>query len=156
MVLRVSIIALILFASCALSGQAIQGVSLDSLSDLMKKEKRPVAIFMHTSWCKYCKHMEVSTFEDEKVKKILEKKFYFARLDGEHQESIHFFGQVFPPDQRNHTLARALSDEEKGVSYPSFVLLNSDLEITFRNSGYISSKDLETVLVKTLLHSVDE
>ena len=153
---RIVLILLIIGLSMPLSGQELKGVDLDSVDQLMIEEERPIAIFMHTSWCKFCKHMEASTFENSEVITLLNDKFYFARLDGEVQESINFMGKDFPPDQKSHTLVRALSDPEKGVSYPTFVLLNPNMEITFRHEGYLSKNDLKQVLVKTLEYSVDD
>jgi thioredoxin-related protein len=125
----------------------------EELDSLQKKEARPVAIFIHTDWCKYCAAMQNTTLQEKEVISKLNEGFYFIEFNAEEKRNINMLGRTFKykPTGNNtgiHELAEQLARTKENVSYPTLCFLNSDFEITFQHSQFINAADLLTVLNK--------
>ncbi len=57
---------------------------------LSAENPKPFVIFIHTSWCNYCKMMEQSTFKNHEIITQLNTDFYFISLDAESKDAIFF------------------------------------------------------------------
>lgn len=125
--------------------------TFEDLDSLQAIEEKPIAVFMHTNWCKYCENMKQTTFQHEKIVKLLNKKSYFISFDGESKQTILFRGHEFTykptgPNSGIHSLAEALGSIEGQLSYPTFVILNSTYEIIFQYNSFMSAKQMKAVL----------
>lgn len=78
--MRNFIIILILLSTQLCSAQLIIRTfeEVDTLS-----VKKPVIIFLHTDWCKYCRVMEETTFKNKEVIEKLNSDYYFVSFDAE-------------------------------------------------------------------------
>jgi len=129
----------------------------EELESLQKTEQRNTVIFIHTDWCSYCKAMENATFKNEKVIEILNKDFYFAKLNAEEKGNILFAGKIFryKPTGTNigfHELATELGTINKQLSYPAIIILNPKNEIIFQYGGFIGAPRLISILKKFISH----
>lgn len=145
------VIAMILVAQLSFA-QAME-VRFEQLDSLQKREKRPVVVFLHTSWCKYCGTMKNTTFKNEEVIRTINQKFYFINLDIEEKKDIKFRGHTFKykPTGTNtgiNELAEQLGTINGNISYPSICFLNADYEIIYQRQGYVASKDLLSILMQ--------
>lgn len=125
----------------------------EQLDSLQKKEARPVAIFIHTDWCKYCAAMQNTTLQNKEVITTLNDRFYFIDFNAEEKRNITMLGNTFKykPTGNNtgiHELAEQLALVKGQVSYPTFSFLNSKYEITFQHSQFMDASDLLTILNK--------
>jgi thioredoxin-related protein len=125
----------------------------EQLDSLQKKEARPVAIFIHTDWCKYCAAMKNTTLQNEEVISALNDHFYFIEFNAEEKRNITILGNTFKykPSGNNtgiHELAEQLATINGKVSYPTLSFLNSKYEITFQHPQFMSSSELLTILNK--------
>ena len=126
---------------------------LELVEQLQKTEKKNIVVFLHTDWCNYCKAMENATFQNKEVKELLEENFYFTELNGEEKADINFAGAVFkykPTGVKTgfHELAASLGTIGGQVSYPSLVILSPSNEIIFQYNGFMTAKEIVTVLKK--------
>lgn len=117
----------------------------------MAIEQRPVAVFLHTEWCRFCKNMEQTTFQNKQVVELLNERYYFVSFDGEQKESVTFRSHRFQyqPSGRNtgtHELAIALGTINGSLAYPAFVILNPDYEIVFQHNAFLTAKELANIL----------
>lgn len=158
--MRIGVLYVVLFClltSCAnksvmQSGQAnLVSIPIDSVDALMKKEPRPILLFLHTDWCKFCAHMQHTTLRDATVVDYLNASFYYVPFDGEEQSTVELFGNTyrFRPTGAGsgvHELAEHLGTIDGQLAYPVIVLLNSNREIVFQHSGYLSGDELIRVL----------
>ncbi len=71
-----------------LSFGQINEVRFEQLDSVQKTEKRPVVVFLHTSWCKYCGTMKNTTFKNDEAINVLNQKFYFISLNVEEKQGI--------------------------------------------------------------------
>ena len=128
--------------------------TFEEAEKLSKENPKPFVVFIHTSWCKYCKMMENSTFKNSEISNILNAEFYFISLDTESKDDIHFNNHQFQfiPKGHNtgiHELATALATIDSQVVYPTITILKSDFSIVFQKHSFLNSKELNAVLEKT-------
>lgn len=131
----------------------LRSFSFSQVDSLRSIEQRPVAIFLHAEWCKYCKNMEYTTLRNEKVVQLLNDKFYFVPFDGEYRKDIEFRGNTFafqPNGRRSgtHELARALGTIDGELIYPTLVILNPQDEIVFQYGAYLGTRQMKSILSK--------
>jgi len=140
-----------LFFTTSLVSQA-QSIDFPTLDSLQANAPRDAVFFLHTDWCKYSKRMEKSTLINEEVMRLLADQFYFVSFNAEQEETVTFAGRDFQylPQGRNtgvHELAMLLGQDETGkISYPTLVVLSPEREIRFQSGGYLSAKELVSVL----------
>ena len=150
---------LVLMLSCMLLTQFTFGqirlVKFEHLDSLQKEAKKPVLVFLHTSWCKYCAAMKNTTFKNRKVQEILNEKVYFVSLDIEERSPIHFRGHTYKYKPTGtttgvHELAEQLGSISGELTYPTTCFLNGDYDIVFQQGGFIQAKQLLEILDLTV------
>lgn len=113
-------------------------------------EANPKKIFVdvYTDWCGWCKRMDASTFKNPVIVALMNEYFYPVKLDAEMKEDVTFRDHTFkyqPNGRRGvHELAVSLLDGKMG--YPSFVLLDEEVNRFEVLSGFQSVSQLEMVL----------
>ena len=127
--------------------------SFEEAEKLSKENSKPFVIFIHTSWCQYCKIMENSTFKNPEAITVLNTDFYFISLDAESKDDIHFNNHNFkfrPKGQNtgSHELATELATIDSEVVYPTVTILESDFSILFQKHSFINAKELIFILEK--------
>ena len=143
-------ISILLLQAAFAQVKAVQFEQLDSLQAI---EEKPVVIFLHTSWCKYCGIMKNTTLKNREVIRLINDKFYFVPLDIEEKKPIHFKGHTFlyKPTGVNtgvHELAEQLGTINGSIAYPGLCILNAANEIIYQKEGYISAKEFLVILNK--------
>jgi thioredoxin-related protein len=125
--------------------------TFEEAEKLLQQKPKPILVFLYTDWCKICHGMKKTTFKNKKVIQLLNENFYFIMLNGEEKRDITFFGRTFnyKPSGANtgiHELAKELASLDGKVSYPTTIILNSNLEINLQISDYISGKNMLLIL----------
>jgi thioredoxin-related protein len=132
----------------------LKSYTFEEAEKLSKANPKPYVVFIHTSWCQYCKMMENSTFKNAEIIAILNQDFYFIPLDAETKEDIAFNNHKFSfipkgPNTGVHELAADLATINSQVVYPTLTILDADYSIVFQKHSFINSKGLVTILQKT-------
>ncbi|PWA11658.1 thioredoxin family protein [Flavobacterium laiguense] len=127
--------------------------AFEEAEKLSKENPKPLVIFIHTTWCNYCKMMENSTFKNIEIITLLNENFYFISFDAESKEDIQFNNHTFEfqPNGQNtgiHELATALATINSQVIYPTLTILQPDFSIVFQKHSFLNSKDLLSILKK--------
>jgi thioredoxin-related protein len=130
----------------------IKLLDIHQLDSVLKVDQKPVIIFIHTDWCKYCQAMEQSTFKQKEVIELINKKFHFVKLNAEEKEDIIFQNKVysFQPNGINtgvHELAKELANVSGEIIYPTICILNNTYHINLKKQGFISSKQMVFLLL---------
>ena len=125
--------------------------SFEEAEKLAKENPKPFVVFVHTSWCNYCKMMENSTFKNPEIIQLLNTDFYFISLDAESKRDIYFNNHTFQfkPKGENtgiHELATELATIDSQVVYPTVTVLNPDFSIVFQKHSFLNTKELLVVL----------
>jgi thioredoxin-related protein len=140
------------FLLTVISGWAqLKTHSFEETEQLVKQSPKPVVVFIHTSWCKFCKMMEKSTFKNETIIQTLNDYFYFISLDAEQKEDITFNNQLFKFKSTGkntglHDLAAALGTINKEVTFPTLTILDKDYSIIFQKASFTDAKSLLKIL----------
>lgn len=115
--------------------------NFEDLNDSLREEAKPLIIFIHTDWCKYCKMQENTTFKDKKVVDNLNQNYYCLRLNAEAKEDIIFLNKIYQgkPDDY-HTLAIYLFGENK-PTFPTIIFFSEELLLKDRFIGYYRPSD---------------
>ena len=146
------LLALLFLCSLGSSyGQVADALTFQQADSLQKMEQKPVLVFIHTSWCKYCEAMEHATFQNQEVKKLLKKNFYFVELNAEEKQDIRVQGRTFRyrptgAGTGQHELAQELGMIDGKISYPTLVFLNTEYEIIYQRPGFLTAKQLVEML----------
>ncbi|ESU29896.1 hypothetical protein FLJC2902T_03760 [Flavobacterium limnosediminis JC2902] len=145
-------LAILFVLFCAFSGFAqLKTYTFSEAEKLEQQNPKPIFVFVHTSWCKYCKMMENSTFKNQEVIQLLNENFYFVSLDAESKAPIVFKNQtfIFKPKGKNtgiHELAEALATVDGGITYPTFSILDKNNTILLQISEFTDPKTMISLL----------
>lgn len=146
------IIAIFFWATSSVFAQ-LKTYTFEEAEILSKENPKPLVVFIHTSWCNYCKMMENSTFKNPEIIELLNGNFYFISLDAETKKDICFNNHTFsfkPKGQNTgiHELATALATIDSKVVYPTITILQPDNSIVFQKHSFLNNKQLATILKK--------
>ncbi len=133
------------------TSQTLIKYSFEEITELQTKEKKPVVVFLHTDWCKYCFAMKKNTFKNKNIVKILNEKFYFVSFNAESKKEVSFNNHIFKfrpnGNTGTHEIAVALTNNK--LTYPSTIILSSKNEIILEANTFLNAKKLLTILQKT-------
>ena len=149
---KISSIVLFLLFAFPVFGQ-LKTYSFSEVERLNKTTPKPTLVFVHTSWCKYCKMMENSTFKNQELIQQLNEHFYFVSLDAEETSDITFLNHTFtfkPTGQKTgvHELATELATINNEVIYPTITILDTSFAILFQKHSYLNAEELLGILQK--------
>lgn len=105
---------------------------------LAEKENKKVMTFFYTDWCGYCKKMFKYTFEDEKIKKILDKSFISIKVNGESRNKLLV--------NKGNITERDLASQYGVRVYPVTWFLEPDGEKLSPMVGYRTAEEFANVL----------
>ena len=148
------VLILLLFCGAITNGFAqLTRFSFEEVAILNQKKPKPTLIFIHTSWCKYCKMMEKSALQNPNVIQLLNEKFYFISLDAESKKDITFHNHTFkfkPTGTTTgiHELATELATVNNEIVYPTIAVLDSSFSILFQKQSYLNTEELLFILQK--------
>jgi len=133
------LVALFLVMSHAQTDAEIRWMSLDEAYQKSKIEKKKIFVDLYTDWCKWCDKMDKVTFQDEKVIRYLNEKFYAVKLNGEEKKDITFKGKKYKFTRQSgkrghHQLAEILTGGE--IGYPTIIFLDEDFKTIQAIQGF--------------------
>ncbi len=115
-----------------------------------QKSEKKLFIDIYTDWCGWCKVMDKKTFTNPDVIQYMNENFYAVKFNAEQQAPITFKGKEYefiPGGRRGiHRLAYTLLDRQ--ASYPSFVVLDGDLNRQNIIKGYKTPEPFLALLGK--------
>ena len=136
-----------LFLSIQLAHAQLNRWTFNELDSLQHVEERDVMVFLKADWCRYCKVMENSIFQDEAVSRELNNKFWLVTFDGESDLPVSFMGKTFQfkPTGLNtgiHELAEYLGGINGKVSFPTLVVVKPNGELIFQHNSFLNKKQM--------------
>jgi thioredoxin-related protein len=135
--------------------ETLKTYTFENVDSLIASNPKPVLIFFHTEWCKYCNLMTQTTFKNEQIINTLNQSFYFVSFNPESQKTVTFAGKAFkfiPKGNKSgiHEIAIELATIDGKINYPSICILSEMYEIVFQYNQYLSANDLIKVVNSTL------
>lgn len=128
---RIGIIIAALCFSLKINAQEIQWVNFDQLSELQQTDNRPLLIFIHTNWCRYCKMQKEISFKNLQLIEFLNRNYYCIELDAESKSTIEFLDKNYSynPVQGFHQLTLTLTKDSDQIIFPTLVVLDKSYRI---------------------------
>lgn len=143
-----------IFSTGIIFGQknnTLKSYSFEDAYKLQEKEKRPIVIFFHTNWCKFCFAMKKNTFTDKKTIDLLNKNFYFISFDAESKKPVSIKDKIFKNTSGIHQIVVVLASKNNTISYPSTVILSTNNTIDEQIDAFLSAKEISKILTTYLL-----
>lgn len=116
----------------------INWVSIEDAEAMASKDGKNILVDVYTDWCGWCKRMDKSTYENQKVINYINENFHAVKFNAEQKGDVTLKGRTFKfVDQGRrgyHELAAGILQGK--MSYPSTVFLNSQLEILTDIKGF--------------------
>ncbi|MBN4062000.1 DUF255 domain-containing protein [Bacteroidales bacterium AH-315-I05] len=116
------------------------------------KKMFPKKLFIdiYTGWCGWCKRMDVTTFKDPTIVDYLNKNYFPVKMNAEMSDTIDYNNHTFinprPGVKRStHTLPASLLDSR--LSYPSYVIMDENINRSVIFPGYKQPEDLLGILI---------
>jgi len=146
------VLIVLFFFWAALPGRAqLKSYTFEEAEKKAKIIPKPYFVFVHTSWCKYCKMMQKTTFQNPEVISLLNDHFYFISFDAQSKAPVSFREHTFNfhPTGTNtgyHELAEQLGTVNEQLSFPVMTILNANTEILFQYNQFLKAPQLISVL----------
>jgi len=123
----------------------------DNAQAIKERKIVPKKIFIdtYTSWCSWCRKMDATSFKDPNVVAYMNQYYYPVKLNAEMHDTITYDGHKFynpaPKGKKGtHTLAYSLLDGQ--MSYPSYIIMDENVQRAHIIPGYKSAIDLFSIL----------
>ncbi len=133
--------------------ELIQWHSIEEVNKLAKDDPKPMIVDVYTDWCKWCKVMDEKTFSDPNLINYLSDNYHMVKFNAETAEPLNFKGQTYEFIKNGrrgyNTLAAALCQGK--LSYPSFVVLDEDLNTVQVINGFKDAEAFKALLDKNSL-----
>ncbi len=141
--------ACVIIAMASLTyAQSVKWYSIEEAMELTKKEPRKILIDVYTTWCKWCKVMDTSTFNNPFIAGYLNEKYYPVKFNAEQKGDVTLDGKTYkfvPGGGRGyHELAATLLNGNLG--YPSVVFLDEKANMIQPLQGYIQAKQFDQII----------
>jgi thioredoxin-related protein len=125
----------------------VNWISFEQAVELNKKNPKPLLIDVYTDWCGWCKKMDKTTYQNDKLVQYINDNFHAVKLDGEGKKDITYKDYTFKYQKQGrrgyNEFAAALLDGK--LSYPTTVFMNAEMQLLDRVPGYLNEKIMEQV-----------
>lgn len=124
----------------------INWISIKELNEKYSKNPKPILLDVYTDWCGWCKHMDKTTYKDEKLIKYINEHYYAVKFNAESPDSIVFNNKTYgyKKKYKSNELAEYLLYGQ--MSYPTTVFLPTIDSKPAPLPGFQSAKDMEAPL----------
>jgi thioredoxin-related protein len=114
----------------------------------MEKEPRLIMVDVYTDWCGWCKRMDATTMQDQRIIQQINQNYYAVKMDGEYRKDIVFRDRTYKFVAQGHRGYHELPAELMSgkMSYPTLVFLDQEYAIIQPLPGYQEATQLEQVL----------
>ncbi len=128
----------------------ITAVPIGELTDSVRLHPKPSLILISTDWCTYC-HMQKAQLKKHKAFQSAAAFLYYSELDAESREEVTFNETTYSFNSTgvgtgSHELAHALGNINGRLAFPTWVLMDENLDILFQYPGVLNKELLEKLL----------
>ena len=135
------------------SNNAINWMTLEQAEAASVKDPKPMFVMVYANWCPHCKNFDKTTYQDPKVIKELNTRFYPVKLNAHSNETIswrstdytnpNFDPQILADKQNSyHEVLYAI----EAKSIPSIVFIDKDFNVTGTELGYKPADELRSLM----------
>lgn len=125
----------------------INWMSWEEAMELTKKEKRKILLDVYTDWCKWCKQMESTTFQQPEIARYINEHYYPVKFDAEQRNELEYRKKVYKYVKNGQVGYHELAAEllRGRLSYPALVFMDEDLNVIQSFNGFKTAQQLEQI-----------
>lgn len=144
-------LSLLIFTSANTENSKIEWLTLPVAQEKMQEKPKKLFVDLYTDWCGWCKVMDKKSFSHPVIAELMDKYFYAVKFNAEKGDSLMFNGKSYKLLGRGgrplHQWAKEFGSSERGLSYPTTILFDAELNKIQTIPGYLDAHTLEKVLV---------
>jgi thioredoxin-related protein len=136
-----------------LNENVVNWMTIEQAEAASLEEPKPMFVMVYANWCPHCKNFDKTTYQDPKVIKDLNTRFYPVKLNAHSNETISYrateytnpnFDPQIPADKANsyHELLYAI----EAKSIPSIVFIDKDFNVRGTELGYKPADELRSLM----------
>jgi thioredoxin-related protein len=139
---------LFLLVFTGFSQEKVQWLTFKEAIAKQSVDRRKIIVDIYTKWCKWCKEMDNSTFNQNEIAQYINQNFHAVKFDAEQQEPILFNEKTYQYVKYGKTGYHELAVElTRGrLSYPTLVFLDENMEIIQAIRGFQTVPRLEQII----------
>jgi len=120
------------------AGAGINWMEYDAGMAKAKTDGKPIMVDFYTTWCKYCKLLDDTTYKDPEIISILNDGFVCIKVDAESQDKV--------TEKGNQMTKAELAGSFKVQGYPTIWFLNDKGEPIGPVPGYSGPEEFKPIL----------
>lgn len=128
----------------------IEWLSLEDAVRANAAEPKMIFIDFYTEWCGWCKKMDANTFANPQIAELMSKHYYAVKFDAESDQVINFNGKEYRLNTEGrrpaHEIAIEFATHNARLGYPTFVVLDEDMNKLRAFQGYKTVDALKQIL----------
>lgn len=119
--------------------------TVDEVSTLWQKNKKPIIIDVYTDWCHYCKVMDNTTYSNDSIAKYINDHFYSVRINAESKAALNWMGKTYNYISKYKVNELAIDLTKGNLVYPTTIIIPANGEAQ-PIGGAISVQEMEMIL----------
>ncbi len=123
--------------------EKINWITIAQLNEAYAKNPKPVLIDIYTDWCGWCKQMDKTTYQHDKLSTYVNEKYYAIKFNAEQRDAITFNNKVYKYNAQYRTNELAIYLTGGQLSYPTTVFMGSTDAQPAPLPGYMKPKQME-------------
>lgn len=127
--------------------------SVQEAIELNKTTHKKLFIDVYATWCGPCKWLDANTFNNPRIKEQLAQYYIPTKFNAESSDTVYFKDKTFVNPKpgagarmSTHEFTIYIASTERGISYPTMVFLDENLDMIQPISGALSAEQLEPIL----------
>jgi len=132
----------------ATAQKKVDWLTWEEAMEKSKLEKRKIVVDVYTEWCGWCKKMDKTTFQADKIVEYINKNYYAVKFDAERKKQISYNDKEysFIKSGRNgyHELAAELLQGR--LSFPTVVFLDEETALIQPIPGFQDAVTFEMII----------
>ncbi len=126
--------------------EKINWISIEQLNEMYYNDPKPILVDVYTNWCGWCKQMDKTTYENEKLVSYVNTHYYAVKFNAESRDSLSFNKKKYGYDARYKSSELAKFLLFGNMQYPTTVFLSSIDAQPAPLVGFMKAKEMEAPL----------
>lgn len=125
----------------------VQWMSWEEALQKSKTEKRKILLDVYTEGCRWCKHMEKTTFRQPEIATYINDNFYPVKFDAERKEELVYLDKTYKFVKQGSVSYHELAAEllRGRLQLPAIVFMDENLRVIQSFVGYKTPQQLEKI-----------